>query len=38
MAGMGRVFEMVDFYQIWLVNPPLQVREIYPYFWKIADL
>jgi len=29
---------MVDFYQIWLVNPPLQVMEIYPDFWDIADL
>ncbi|MEG4113318.1 MULTISPECIES: hypothetical protein [unclassified Microcoleus] len=38
VAGMGRVYEIVDLYQIWLVNPPLQVMEIYPYFWDIADL
>jgi len=38
MAGMGRVFEIVDLYQILLVNPPLQVMEIYPDLWDIADL
>jgi len=32
MAGMGRVYEIVDLYQILLVNPPLQVMAIYHIF------
>jgi hypothetical protein len=38
LAGMGRVYEIVDLYQILLVNPPLQIMAIYPDLWDIADL
>lgn len=34
MAGMGRVYEIVDLYQILLVNPPLQIMAIYHIFGR----
>ncbi|TAF69534.1 MAG: hypothetical protein EAZ59_08400 [Oscillatoriales cyanobacterium] len=36
MVGMGRVYEIVDLYQILLVNPPLRIMVIYPYFWTVS--